>query len=78
MAGVDYPSRDFGFSERPASTLTEALLEQGPLHGQIISIDTIEERKFDDGYYQKDPACTYASPGGKRYSLYRWRQNSTV
>lgn len=70
-------SRDFGFSGRAASALSEALLEQGPFHGRIMSIDAIEERQVEGGYYQRDPACTYSPPGGKRYALYRWRQSTS-
>ncbi len=70
-------SRDFGQSRKSsASALTEALLDEGPLHGQIWSIQSLEESNLDDGYYQRDPACTYSPPEGGRYALYRWRSSA--
>jgi hypothetical protein len=71
---VDYPNQDFGFSTRAREELVEALLDGGPLHSQIIRIDAIGERELEGGYYQRDPACTYAPPAGGRYALFRWRE----
>jgi hypothetical protein len=67
-----YPNQDFGFSTRPREELLEALLEEGPLHGQILRIDAIAERELDGGFYNRDPACTYSPPDGGRYALFRW------
>ncbi|MBS1952543.1 MAG: hypothetical protein JST89_00010 [Cyanobacteria bacterium SZAS-4] len=73
---VNNLSRDFGQSgQSSASALTDALLDEGPLHGQIRSIQSIEDGDLIDGYYQRDPACTYSPPEGGRYALYRWRSS---
>jgi hypothetical protein len=69
---IDYPNQDFGLSARVREELAEALLEEGPWHGQILPIKAIEEREVDGGSYKRDPACTYAPQNGKRYALFRW------
>ena len=72
MEKYDKPNRDFGHSIHPPAALTKALLDDGPLHGEVLFIQEIEEQSIDDGHYAKDPACTYTSPEGERCALYLW------
>jgi hypothetical protein len=69
---IDYPAKDFGFSSTPREQLTEAVLDGGPLSGQKMKIEDIEEQKFPVGFYKRDPAITHTPPDGSRYAYFRW------
>ncbi|HEY9757673.1 MAG TPA: hypothetical protein V6C97_21065 [Oculatellaceae cyanobacterium] len=60
------------FSVKPREVLPEAILEGGPLHGQILKIEAIEERELESGFYKHHAGVTYTPETGGRFAVFRW------
>lgn len=64
-------SIDIGFAFGQPEYKHHALLEGGPLHGEVMRTDVVQDREYEDGWYKLDPACTDISSGERR-AFFRW------